>query len=98
MASDLQASTAFTATGQLTRAEDAANIGRCRIKAIQFVCSGAGSLTFRDGGASGTTRFVLTLPVGTDHIALPDDGVLFRTSPHVTVTGTLTGATVFYTG
>lgn len=94
--SDVRASTRFTATGGLTAAENGEALPRARVKAIYFSASVAGTLTFREGSATGTTKFVLDMPAANEWIEFPGDGILFREQPHVTVTGTLTGATVFY--
>ncbi len=98
MQSDVLASALLAATGNLKTADGANDIAACRIKALYYSASVAGTLTFRDGGAGGTV--LLTLPVGatTDHVEIPGNGVWFRQgTPHVTVTAaTLTGLTAFY--
>lgn len=72
---------------------------RTRIKAV-YVSSAAtaGSLTLRDGGASGATELVIDTPASaTDpvYILLPGEGILFGTNVHATLTAA-TSATLFY--
>jgi hypothetical protein len=66
--------------------------GRTRVRAV--VCTGTGTVVFRDGGGSGTTKLTLN-NTGTTHILIPADGVLFSTDVHATITS-LTAITVFY--
>ena len=55
METDVQASQVLTSDGQFTNQSSNA-LGRTRIKAVYMVPSGtAGSVVFKDGGASGTT-------------------------------------------
>ena len=65
-------------------------LGRVRIKAVYIVpAAGAGSVVFKDGGASGTTRMTLnTVGSATQptYLLLPGEGVLFSTSVYVDVT------------
>lgn len=93
---DVLASTMHTATGQV---QDVAGnaLTRTRIKGAYYVASVAGSITLRDGGATGSV--IATIPLGatTDSISLPGEGLLFRTDVHMTITGaTVTGITFFY--
>ena len=64
-------------------------LGRVRIKGVYIVPSGtAGSVVFKDGGASGTTRMTLnTVASATQptYMLLPGEGVLFTTSVYVDV-------------
>ena len=69
-----------TATG-------AVHAGPCRLRSVRY--SGgtvAGTLVFKDGGASGTT--VLTLDVKTDFeelVDIPGDGIRIETSLYLTI-------------
>jgi len=59
MQTDVQASAVLTADGQLLD-QAGGTITRARIKSIYIVPSGtAGSVVFKDGGASGTTRLTI---------------------------------------
>jgi hypothetical protein len=68
-----------------------------RIKTIYW--SGgttAGTLTFTDGGASGTARITVVVPTTAVNIAIPGEGVRFYNDPYVTYTNAVGTATVFY--
>jgi len=81
-------SVTLTATGTV-------HTGLTRIRGIYFVSSGvAGSITIKDGGASGTTKILMATPaaVGSDNMLMPSNGVLFRTDAHVTLSN-VTSAT-----
>jgi len=73
-----------------------------RIKGIYWSGTTAGTLTFTDGGASGTSRISLSVPgaasgVGaTVYLNLPGEGVRFNNDPYVTFTTAAGSATVFY--
>jgi hypothetical protein len=74
-------------------------LGRVRIKAVYIVpAASAGSVIFKDGGASGTTRMTLNT-VGSvtepTYLLLPGEGVLFSTSVYVDVTS-IGSVMVFY--
>lgn len=95
---DVLASGKLTATGQLL---DAAgnNINRARIKQLYIVPGAtAGTLVFRDGGASGSTKLSLdtvasaTAPTTID---IPGEGLLFGTNVHITLTS-VTSVVAFY--
>lgn len=68
-----------------------------RVRGISFVAgAGAGSIVFKDGGASGTTKInIATAANSSDYIYVPGDGVRFGTNTHVTLTN-ITSVTVFY--
>lgn len=66
--------------------------GKSRAKSVFL--TGTGTATFRDGGASGTTRLVLNA-AGGQSIIIPENGILFNTDMHVTISG-LTAITVFW--
>ena len=99
MQTDVLASAIRTDDGALNnQAGDA--IGRARIKAIRIVptASTAGSVVFKDGGASGTTRLTVSVFAGTtgaDYMLLPGEGLLFSTNIYVDVS-TVASVMVFY--
>lgn len=81
----------LTATG-------VAGVGACRIKGIFFVSATlAGSVSLKDGGASGTELIKLDTPaiIGGTSILLPGEGVRFVGDPYLTLT-TATSVTFFY--
>lgn len=95
---DVLASAVATADGQLD--DQAGNdIGRARVKAIYIVPSGtAGSVVFKDGGASGSTKMTVnTVASATQptYFHLPGEGILFQTNIYVDVT-TIGSVMVFY--
>lgn len=98
MATDVLASGVRTNTGQFQN-QAGVNLRRTRVKAIYLVPTAtAGSLVFRDGGSSGTTKLTLNTIVNAsnvDYIELPGEGMLFETDVHVTVTN-IASVMVFY--
>lgn len=98
MQTDVLASAIRTDDGVVNnQAGDA--LGRVRIKAVYIVpAASAGSVVFKDGGASGTTRMTLNT-VGSvtepTYLLLPGEGVLFSTSVYVDVTS-IGSVMVFY--
>ena len=98
MQTDVLASNVATISGQLTD-QAANNLGRVRVKAIYIVpAGGAGSVTFKDGGASGTVRMTInTLNASTapDYILLPGEGLVFQTDVYVAI-NTVASVMVFY--
>jgi len=98
MQTDVLASAVRTTDGQLLdQAGD--TIIRARIKSIYIVPSGsAGSVVFKDGGASGTTRLTVnTVASATQptYMLMPGEGVLFSTNIYVDVTS-IGSVMVFY--
>lgn len=90
MQTDVSSATA-TATGTLV------NQGT-RIKGILLTTTtSAGTVTLRDGGASGTTKITLNTPGVAEmfNALLPAEGVRFSTDVHVTVSN-VSSVTVFY--
>jgi hypothetical protein len=88
MQTDVLASAVRTTDGQLLdQAGD--TIIRARIKSIYIVPSGtAGSVVFKDGGASGATRLTVnTVASATQptYMLMPGEGVLFSTNIYVDV-------------
>ncbi len=74
---------------------------RARIKAIYYVPGGTvGSVSFKDGGASGTELINLATPASTTgtgamYVLIPFDGVRFEADPYLTLTN-VTSVTFFY--
>ena len=60
----------------------------------------AGTLTFKDGGASGTQKLVITTPASSAadqyQVDIPLDGIVFKTDMHLTISN-VTSVTVFVT-
>lgn len=70
---------------------------RTRIKSLVVVSGvAAGSVILRDGGASGTIELQMDVAAGaaTNTIYIPDDGILFETDVHATLSGCT--VTAFY--
>ena len=98
MQTDVLASAVRTTDGLL--ADQAGNdLGRNRVKAIYIIpAAGAGSVVFRDGGASGAVRATVnTLASSTspNYLLLPGEGLLFQTNIYVDVTD-IGSVMVFY--
>ena len=98
MQTDVLASAVRTTDGLL--ADQAGNtLGRNRVKAIYIIpAAGAGSVVFKDGGASGTVKMTVnTLAASTapDYILLPGEGIVFQTNIYVDVTD-IASVMVFY--
>lgn len=89
MQTDVLASGVRTTSGQM---QDQAgnNLGRVRVKALYIVpAAGAGSVVFKDGGASGSTKMTVnTLASSTAPywLLFPGEGLLFQTDVYATVT------------
>lgn len=98
MQTDVLASVPLTSTGQFTN-QATADIGGARVRGIYIVPSAtAGSVVFRDGGASGATKMTLNTVASATaaaYMLLPGEGVLFRSDIHGTLTN-VTSVTVFY--
>ena len=83
-----------TGTGQMVN-------GRSRVVGIYYTSTGAATMTFKSGGASGTTRVVLASPTaaGSDSILLSEMGLLFESGVHLTVSGAaITSVNLFFEG
>lgn len=83
-------STRVTATGTVLSF-------RTRMKGLVVVgTAGAGSVVFRDGGATGPVLLELdVIANGEKDITIPGEGILFSTDIHATITA-LTSVVVFY--
>jgi hypothetical protein len=71
---------------------------RTRLKAVVLTSTAvAGSVVFKDGGASGTTLLTLNTPAAADfhNILIPGEGILFESSIYVDVAD-VSSVTVFY--
>ena len=98
MQTDVQASVPLTSTGQFTNQAPTA-LTRARVKAVYMVPSAtAGSVVFKNGGASGTTIMTLnTVASATQptYVLFPGEGVLFSTNVYGDVTN-IGSVTIFY--
>jgi len=86
---DVKAAKPLTATGQVTDQADN-NLNRVRIKAVYGVSgTSAGSVVFRDGGATGPVLMTVNTPTaansGTFWLPLPGEGILAQTDLHATI-------------
>ncbi len=92
MNSDIGAKT-LTSTGTIQS-------GRTRLLSIYYVGhASTGSLTFKDGGGSGTQKLVIATPASSAdqyQVDIPLDGILFKTDMHLTISN-VTSVTVFVT-
>ena len=86
MQTDVLASKVRTSAGDMLD-QNSLVIGRSRVKAICIVPdSGAGTVTFRDGGASGPVKIVVDTKASSttpDYVLLPGEGLLFQTSIYI---------------
>ena len=70
----------------------ASGVGTTRVRGVYFVNGAqAGSVSFKDGGATGTELIKLDAPAntsgtGSTYLPIPGNGVWFRDDPHVTLT------------
>jgi hypothetical protein len=98
MQTDVLVSPPLTADGQFTNQTPTA-LGRTRIKAVYIVPSAlAGSIVFKDGGASGTTILTLNTVASAaqpTYLIFPGEGVLFSTNVYGDVTN-IGSVTIFY--
>jgi hypothetical protein len=72
--------------------------GRNRLKGVVLTATTtAGSVVFKDGGASGTARLTINTPAVADFhdIFIPGEGILFSTDIYVDVTN-VSSVTIFY--
>jgi hypothetical protein len=98
MQTDVLASAVTTATGVVN--DQAGNaIGRTRIKGVYIIPqAGAGSVVFRDGSGSGSTKLTvntLASSTGPTYILLPGEGIVVQSGVHATVTS-VASVVVFY--
>lgn len=96
---DVLASKPLTATGQVKDQNDN-NLGRTRIKSIYGISgTNAGSVVFRDGGASGPIVMTMNSPTaatsGVFWLPMPGEGILIETNLHATLTD-VASVTIIY--
>ena len=77
--------------------------GRTRLVAIYYIATAtATTLTFRTGGASGTTILTLFSPAaaGAVRLNIPEDGILFNEGIHLTFlsNSNVTSVTMLFVG
>ena len=98
MQTDVLASVPLTTSGQFTN-QAAANISRCRVKALYIVPSAtAGTVVLKDGGATGAVIATInTVASATQptYMILPGEGFLFRLDVYGEVTS-VGSATLIY--
>jgi hypothetical protein len=98
MQTDVLASKVATSAGDMLD-QNSLVIGRCRVKAIYIVPdSGAGTVTFRDGGVSGPVKIAVDTKASStapDYILMPGEGLLFQTSVYI-VPSAVVSTTVIY--
>ena len=86
MQTDVLASIPRTNAGDMLD-QNSLVIGRSRVKAIYIVPdTGAGTVTFRDGGASGPIKITVNTLASSsapDYILMPGAGLLFQTSIYI---------------
>ena len=79
--------------------------GRARLKGFSLAPAVSSAVTttvsFRDGGVSGTVLCQIDLPINSNpnsfYVVIPGEGILFGTNIHFTLdAGTLGGVTAFY--
>jgi hypothetical protein len=75
------------------------NLGRVRVKALYIVPNAsAGSVVFKDGGASGSTKMTVNTLAASSApywLLFPGEGLLFQTDVYATV-ATVTSVLVMY--
>ena len=98
MQTDVLASKPLTSAGDALD-QNSLTIGRCRVKAIYIVPdTGAGTVTFRDGGVSGPVKITVNTLASSsapDYMLLPGEGLLFQTSVYI-VPSAVVSTTVIY--
>jgi hypothetical protein len=86
MQTDVLASKPLTSAGQALD-QNSLVIGRARVKAIYIVpSSGAGTVTFYDGGASGPVKITVNTLASSsapDYMLIPGEGLLFQTNIYI---------------
>jgi hypothetical protein len=105
MQSDVLSSELLTATGLVKTCYAGGagtpavtqNLGRCRVRGVYYSALTTGTVTFRET-ATGPIRLIFAITtLASGLIWLPEEGILFNNTPHMTLnSGSLTGLTVFY--
>ena len=82
--------------GMANNSLDVVYAGRVRIRGVYLIHTGtAGTIPFRNGGASGTAMLTIPTPAAansTRDVVIPDEGVMFENGAYITYTA---GTTVF---
>ena len=98
MQTDVLASQPRVSAGQLLD-QNSLVIGRSRVKAIYIVPdSGAGTVTFYDGGASGPVKIAVNTKASStapDYVLLPGEGLLFQTSIYIVPSAVLSTMVIY---
>lgn len=72
---------------------------RSRVRGVFILCGGtAGSVVLKDGGSGGGTELDIATPASATtpiNVDIPDNGILFETDVHVTITNAAS-VIVFY--
>lgn len=98
MQTDVLASVPLSASGAFTN-QAAADIKRCRVKAVYIIPgASAGTLVLKDGGSGGATKITInTVASATQptYLLMPGEGLLFNTDVYGTLTN-VNFATIIY--
>jgi hypothetical protein len=98
MQTDVLASKVRTDAGQMLD-QNSLVIGRSRVKAIYIVPdSGAGTVTFYDGGASGPVKIAVNTKASStapDYILLPGEGLLFQSNIYIVPSAVLSTMVIY---
>jgi len=79
-----------------TQAGGALSIGKVRLKGLYFTTTVAGTIALTDGSATGFTLLSLTVPIGTQYLLFPGEGIVTAGDPYATVTTATGNFTLFY--
>ena len=82
--------------GMANNSLDVVYAGRARVRGVYLIHTGtAGTIPFRNGGASGTAMLTIPTPAAansTRDVVIPDEGIMFDSGVYLTYTA---GTTVF---
>ena len=82
--------------GMANNSLDVVYAGRARVRGVYLIHTGtAGTIPFRNGGASGTAMLTIPTPAAensTRDVVIPDEGIMFENGAYITYTA---GTTVF---
>jgi hypothetical protein len=82
--------------GMANNSLDVVYAGRARVRGVYLIhTSTAGTLPFRNGGATGTAMLTVPTPASansTRDVVIPDEGIMFENGAYITYTA---GTTVF---
>ena len=82
-------SAALAATGAL------GNGGRTRVKGVFYNATTGGTVTVNEGNG-GALLLSLNVPIGSNYVLIPGEGILSRDEPYITFTTFAGSVTVFY--